>query len=322
MNVVFLGTPDYVLPVFETLRRKNSFTITAIVTQSPKPVGREKVVTPSPVDVWARKNKVPVFYNSANFLKSDIKADIGILAALHERLSKKMINYFPHGILNIHLSLLPKYRSSSCVQAAIINGNKYTGVTVIKLDEQLDHGPIVSQFKEKILPTDTTGSLRKRLFQIQAKTFPAILTNYLAEKIKLCKQNHSQATYANMLKKSDAFIPPSFIANAMKVESRKEYVEWEIKFLKSYMLHATCYMLHNFIRAMQPWPVAWTLLRLNSSGQTKRLKILKAHIEKSRTINHQPLIIKLVLDDVQLEGKKPVSWEQFKKGYPEVEFTQ
>ena len=317
MKVVFLGTPHYVLPVLESLHKKNDFAIVAVVTQNPKPVGRKKVVTHSPIDVWASKNKVQVFYNSQDFIKSGIKADVGILAALHERLPKKMLSFFPHGILNIHLSLLPKYRSSSCVQATIINGDKHAGATIIKLDEELDHGSIVSQFKEKILPTDTAGSLRKRLFKIQAKTLPAFLPDYLAGKIKLRKQNHSQATYANMIKKEDAFIPPKYLNTTLQglpFKGGTPKGRWKIPFMKNYSLNPTPYSLERFIRAMQPWPVAWTHVQLSSkSEKIKRLKILEAHLD----INHQSLII----DSVQLEGKNPVSWKQFKKGYPEAKFT-
>ncbi|MBU0570080.1 methionyl-tRNA formyltransferase [Patescibacteria group bacterium] len=332
MHIVFLGTPDYVLPVLDSLHEKREFSIVAVVTQNPKPVGRKKVVTHSPVNVWAGKNQIPVFYNSTDFLKSGINADVGILAALHEHLPKKMLDYFPHGILNIHLSLLPKYRRSSCVQAAIVSGDKYSGATIIKLDEKLDHGPIVSQFKEKILPTDTTGSLRKRLFEIQSKTFPKILTDYISGKIKLREQDHSQTTYANMLRKEDAFIPPKYLnatlqGTTLKGLSASKASQWKIPFIKNYSLVPSAYFLGCFIRAMQPWPVAWTLLRLGSSGQAKRLKILKAHVgkkstakEKSKTKKILPSAYCLVPDLVQLEGKKPVTWNQFKKGYPKAKF--
>jgi len=280
MKIVFFGTPDYVLPILTSLHKKfvsgpGVSPIAAVVTQSPKPTGRKQILTYSPVDKWAHEHKIDIFYQSSELIKNSVKADIGVLAAYGEIIPKTVIDTFPHGILVVHPSLLPKYRGASPIQGAIANGDKQVGVTIIKMDEKMDHGPIVSQFKEETKPDDTTDTLRARLFERSKDVIVEMIEPYLQGKIKPKEQNHDEATYTKIITKQDGFIEAeSFTSEAAKAE--------------------------RFIRAMQPWPQAWTLI-----GK-KRLKILKAHLESG----------KLILDEVQLEGKSPVSWEEFKRGYP------
>jgi len=282
MKIVFFGTPDYVLPILTSLHKKfvsgpGVSPIAAVVTQSPKPTGRKQILTYSPVDKWAHEHKIDIFYQSSELIKNSVKADIGVLAAYGEIIPKTVIDTFPHGILVVHPSLLPKYRGASPIQGAIANGDKQVGVTIIKMDEKMDHGPIVSQFKEETKPDDTTDTLRARLFERSKDVIVEMIEPYLQGKIKPKEQNHDEATYTKIITKQDGFIEAeSFTSEAAKAE--------------------------RFIRAMQPWPQAWTLI-----GK-KRLKILKAHLESG----------KLILDEVQLEGKSPVSWEEFKRGYPDA----
>ncbi|OGM82063.1 methionyl-tRNA formyltransferase [Candidatus Woesebacteria bacterium RIFOXYB1_FULL_47_31] len=282
MKIVFFGTPDYVLPILTSLHKKfvsgpGVSPIAAVVTQSPKPTGRKQILTYSPVDKWAHEHKIDIFYQSSELIKNSVKADIGVLAAYGEIIPKIVIDTFPHGILVVHPSLLPKYRGASPIQGAIANGDKQVGVTIIKMDEKMDHGPIVSQFKEETKPDDTTDTLRARLFERSKDVIVEMIEPYLQGKIKPKEQNHDEATYTKIITKQDGFIEAeSFTSEAAKAE--------------------------RFIRAMQPWPQAWTLI-----GK-KRLKILKAHLESG----------KLILDEVQLEGKSPVSWEEFKRGYPDA----
>ena len=282
MKIVFFGTPDYVLPVLTSLHKKfvtgpGVSPIAAVVTQSPKPTGRKQILTYSPVDRWAHEHKIDIFYQSSELIKNSVKADIGVLTAYGEIIPKTVIDTFPHGILVVHPSLLPKYRGASPIQGAIANGDKQVGVTIIKMDEKMDHGPIVSQFKEETRPDDTTDTLRARLFERSKDVIVEMIEPYLQGKIKPKEQNHDEATYTKIITKQNGFIDLE--------KTNPEEAE-------------------RFIRAMQPWPQAWTLI-----GK-KRLKVLKAHLENG----------KLVLDEVQLEGKNPVSWKEFKMGYPKVAF--
>ena len=315
MKIVFFGTPDYVLPILNSLHKANisgpgESPIAAVVTQGPKRAGRKQILSYSPVDSWAHKRKIPIFHSGKEFLEAEIKADFGVLAAYGEVIPSTVIKLFPHGILNIHPSILPKYRGASPVQAALAEGDRATGVTIIKIDERVDHGPIVSQFTEDILPRDSLGTLRERLFARAAEALTSLIKPYLKGKIKLREQNHGEATYTTLVEKGDGFIPPEYLGTALQGDSFKG--EWKIPFIKDFSQKPSAGAIERFIRSLDPWPGAWTLLRLSASeGQAKRLKILKAHLDGE----------KLVLDEVQLEGKNPVSWKEFLAGYPKVAFA-
>ncbi len=283
MKIIFFGTPEYIVPMLSKLAKSHE--IVAVVTQPPMPVGREQFKKYSPVDDWAHKRSlagsagkraVPIFFA---FDKPFPEAELGVCAAYGKIIPKKIIDLFKFGILNIHPSLLPKYRGASPISAAIESGDIETGITIIKMDEKMDHGPIVTFFKEKILPDDSTESLRNRLFERSGNVLIQLIPAYISGKVKLKEQNEKEATFTKVLTREDGYI--------------------------DFTSHQSPITIHNFIRAMNPWPGAW--MRLENQ---KRLKLLKAHLEEG----------KLILDEVQLEGKDPVSWKQFKEGYPNVDF--
>ena len=308
MKIVFFGTPDYVLPILnlaqKTFRDKlGESGIVAVVTQKPKPVGREKKITYSPVDTWAYKRDVPVILDFSKIPE----ADLAILAAFGEIIPEYIIGKFKFGILNIHPSLLPKFRGASPVQASILSGELKTGATIIKIDKEMDHGPVVSQFTEEILESDTLESLRNSLFERAASVLVALIPAYVKGKIQLRDQDHNLATYTTQVKKEHGFITPKILAACLNGQSSK-YV-WEIPFMKDFILSVNSNNLNNFIRALDPWPGAWTLIKLQNKGvkeKSLRLKLLKAHLDNE----------KLILDEVQLEGKGPVTWSEFQRGYP------
>lgn len=312
MKIVFFGTPEYVLPLLETLHKnfkgkRGESPIVAVVTQKPRPTGRKQILTFSPVDTWAHKKEIPIYFNCRDLIKDGIEADLGILAAYGEIIPDEVINLFPHGILNIHPSLLPNFRGASPVQSAIVSGEKTTGVTIIKLDALLDHGPIVAQFKEEIGDEDTLGSLREKLFLRSAEVLNELVKPYIAGKIKPREQDHSKAVLTRELKKEFTFLPPAFLQKALEGKGTKE--QMEIPFIKGYAVIPNAAFIHDFVRATSPWPSVWTKVRVE--GQEKRLKIIKTSLEEE----------KLILETVQLEGKNVVSWEELKRGYPEIKFN-
>lgn len=319
MKTVFFGTPDYVLPVLDALKNAG-YKIAAVVTQPPKPVGRKKVLTLSPVTKWAKQNEIPVIEGSPKAIYPLLSTlhphpRLGILAAYGRIIPEEIIKFFPLGILNIHPSLLPKYRGASPVEAAIVAGEKQTGVTIIKLDKELDHGPIVSQLSEPILEDDTKTSLRQRLFEKGAEVLVQILPAYLEGRIELREQDHDKATFTTLLKKEHGFIPPKYLELASKGETFQ--AQWEIPFIKNYSLVPSAQNLERFIRAFNPWPGAYTKLKIKDE-KLKILKLLKAHVEqRPGTQESRNLVTYLILDLVQLEGKNPVTWRQFKLGYPD-----
>jgi methionyl-tRNA formyltransferase len=325
MNIIFFGTPYYVIPVLEMLHKKfrskkGESPIVAVVTQRPKPSGRDKFLQYSEVDTWSHKRNIPILFEPEKVL--DYDAEIGVLASYGEIIPKSVIKHFPKGILNIHPSLLPKYRGASPVQATLVAGDKIAGSSVMLLDEKLDHGPVVTQFKEDILPDDNALSLRDRLFARSAEVLAGLIPAYLQGKTKPKEQEHEKAIITRQIIKDDAHIEPKAIKAALNGKSLRK--KWEIPFIRDFTANYSPIALHNFIRAMQPWPVAWTHIKLGTKSneqETKRLLLHKSHLEsvtnhQSPTTNHQ-----LVLDEVQLEGKGIVSWKQFKEGYPEAKFV-
>jgi len=251
IKIVFFGSDQYGTKALEVLKKSPDLEIIKIV--------RERN------ELENLKNNLP-------------QPDIGIVASFGALIPSDIISWPKKGLLNLHPSLLPKYRGPTPIPTAILNGEKETGLTIIKVDEEIDHGPIVSQFKEEIKTDDTSESLLNRLFTLGSQVLTTILPAYLEGKIELREQNHSQAT------------------NTQKLSKGSGKIDWS---------KPTDYQ-ERFIRAMFPWPGAWSEVRINN--QTKRLKILKAHLQNK----------KLALDLVQLEGKKPVTWKQFLEGYPQV----
>lgn len=316
MKIVFFGTPDYVLVVLKALHKKyvgraGKSPIVGVVTQSPKPVGRKQKLEYSAVDRWAHDRGIRTFYSASDIVDAEIEADFGVLAAYGEIIPPRVLTYFPSGILNIHPSLLPKFRGASPVPATILT-EELPGASIIKLDELMDHGPIVNQFKDELFAQDTQESLRNRLFERSAKVLLELIDPYLKNKIKPKEQDHSKATFTTLLKKSHGYIKGNFLTAALQGKTAK--TSWEIPFIKDYIVLPNPQNLEKFIRAVHPWPGAWTEVqlsqKLNKPRDKKRLKILKAHLEENL----------LVLDEVQLESKNPVSWFLFKAAYPTATF--
>jgi len=309
MRIIFFGTPQYVVPILEALHKEynrgRERQFFAVVTQPPKPVGREKKVQHSPVDNWAFKHKMQIFTDFKNLPE----ADLGIVASFGKIIPQDVIDKFQFGLLNIHPSSLPEFRGTSPVQATILTGKEMAIVSIIKMDELMDHGPVVSSFKENISHSDTTGTLRERLFARSAEFLVELIPSYISGKIKPIEQDHENATFTKLINKQDGFIKPEIIAALLNGSIVDE--GWNIRWITDYQLPVTSYGIANFIRAMNPWPMAWTHITTNPEvDNQRRIKLISSHIEEE----------KLVLDKVQLEGKNEISWEEFKKGYPNFIF--
>lgn len=235
VKIIFFGTPDYVIPILDKLHKYHE--IVTVVTQSPKPVGRDKIITYSAVDSWAFKKHIP-----RNFDYVDLpEADMGVCASFGMIIPKVVLDKFKFGILNIHPSFLPEFRGASPIQATIIAGSD-PAISIIKMDKKMDHGPILTQFKEDILEDDTNETLRKRLFEKSAEVLIEMIPAYIEGKIKLKPQDESKATYTKIITKQDGFV--NLIKDDPIIIERKH-------------------------RAYMPWPGIWTLVN------GKRLKILE-----------------------------------------------
>lgn len=201
-RIIFFGTSDRSLPILESL--KSNFSLVLCVTKKNTKVGRKQVDKETEVKRWARENSIEVL--EINSLKDDdlenvikkiekLDPDYGVVADFSFIIPRKVIDSFKSGIINVHFSLLPKYRGASPVQFAILNGDKTTGITYYLLDEKMDTGDILSQVEYKIGTKYTSRELYNILFQIAADELPKVIKNYSDGEIIPIKQNESLATY-------------------------------------------------------------------------------------------------------------------------------
>ena len=201
MNVIFMGSPDYAVKILDSLNK--NYKITAVFTQPDKPVGRKKVLTSTPVKKYALENNLEVFTPSSlkNENLSKFNPDFIVVAAYGLLLPKSVLEVAP--CINLHASLLPKYRGASPIQSAILNGDKYTGVTSMLMNEGLDTGDILvwdyTEVGEK-----TSVDLFDELARIASNQIIYTIENF--QKIKPLKQNDVLATYSPKIKKEDGFV--------------------------------------------------------------------------------------------------------------------
>lgn len=330
-KIVFFSSSHRALPAFRLLQE--NMEVVGVVSQPDRPVGHKAVLAPTAISQYAQEHNIPLLkpekldQEAINWI-ADKKPDVLLLSYYGLWIPPELFDLTPTGILATHPSLLPQWRWGSPVQATILSGRNQTGVTLIKMDEKFDHGPIVAAEKEKIRPDDNQESLYTRLFTKGAELAIKTLPNYLNGKIIPQPQDHTKATFAKHITRDDGFIPPQFLAAALQGDPLRAH--WEIRWMlnsakKPIALHPSPVTIELFIRAMSPWPGAWTHIELKTKSikheqgsrqnGKARLKILKAHLGKP-----QPTTYTLQPDLVQLEGKKPVSWKQFKEAYPDASF--
>jgi methionyl-tRNA formyltransferase len=210
MKIIFFGTPEFALPTLNALINSHHKVI-AVVTQPDKQTGRGKKLAFSPVKELALKHNIPVLQyvkirrDGVDELKT-FNADIFVTCAYGQILSKDILDMTKYGVFNVHGSMLPKYRGSSPVQWSIINGEKTTGITILKSDVGIDDGPIILQKQVEILNNETSEELFNRLSLLGAECLIEALTKIENGTITYTQQNHSQATVCKMLNKELSII--------------------------------------------------------------------------------------------------------------------
>lgn len=221
MRIVFLGTPEFAVSALKKLIESNRHEILAVVTQPDKPAGRGNKLTPSPVKVYAEKNGIRVlsYTKISRDGVEDIKAlapDIMITAAYGQILSQEIIDIPKYGIINVHASLLPKYRGASPIQSAIIEGEELTGVTIMQTEAGLDTGDILSTCKTYIGEYETAGELSQRLAEIGAELLIDTLEKIKNNEITPEKQSQVEATITRKINREDCVINFSKTAKQVK----------------------------------------------------------------------------------------------------------
>ena len=206
IKFAFFGTPDVASETLEILKQ-NGYLPSLIVTSPDKPQGRKMLITPPLVKVWAEENKIP-YIQPEKLTKEDIKntADIFVIVAYGKILSEDILIMPKLGSINIHYSLLPKYRGASPVESAILNGDTETGVSIQKMEYKMDAGAIIAQEKVNIFPNEKAPDLRKRLIKIGGELLIKILPEFTEGKIKITPQDEKEATFCKKIKKEDGLI--------------------------------------------------------------------------------------------------------------------
>lgn len=251
MRIIFLGTPEYAVPSLEMLINEG-YEVAAVVTQPDKPKGRGKKTAPPPVKEYAQSHGIPV--NQPEKVKTpefyqwlkDMNPDLLITAAYGKILSKEILDTPPLGCINVHASLLPKYRGAAPIHWAVINGETVTGVTTMYTDIGMDTGDILLQSEVKITDTMTTGELHDTLAQLGAQVLRETLKQLTNGTLVRIPQDPASATYAPMITKDTGRI------------------DWNRKTAE----------IHNLVRGTNPWPGAFTMYK----GQ--RLRIWKTGLDK------------------------------------------
>ena len=232
LDFAFFGTPDVASETLEILK-KNGYVPSLIITATDKPQGRKMVITPPPVKVWAIENNVPFIqpekinqeevwsvlrtlgsrdgdgqrkFSAENFSGEQNIPDLFLVVAYGKILSEDILNMPKLGSLNVHYSLLPKYRGASPVESAILNGETETGITIQKMKFKMDAGPIIAQEKIDILPNEKASELRNRLIKIGGELLVKILPDFTDGKVQEIEQNENEATFCKKISKEDGLI--------------------------------------------------------------------------------------------------------------------
>ncbi|MDP2587480.1 MAG: methionyl-tRNA formyltransferase [bacterium] len=254
-RIVFFGTPDFAVPSLQKLAALGGLKPIAVVTQPAQPVGRKAILTASPVQRAAEQLSIPLraprSIKNSDFLEWFIeqKPDIAVLVAYGKILPKEVLAVPRLGFVNVHPSLLPQHRGASPVAGALLAGDARTGITIMQLDDEMDHGPIFAAREVAIKSGATQGPLSRELALGGAALLADTLPQILSETLTPVEQNHAAATYTKLLKRSDGNI--NWCQPAQTIE--------------------------RLVRAYTPWPGSYTCLN------QARIKIYQVALARSQT---------------------------------------
>ncbi|GAB1611711.1 methionyl-tRNA formyltransferase [Mammaliicoccus lentus] len=297
-KIVFMGTPDFSTGVLEMLIQE--YDVIAVVTQPDRPVGRKKILTPPPVKKVALEHNIPVYQpeklNNSSELEEiiNLKPDLIVTAAFGQLLPKSLLDAPKHKAINVHASLLPKYRGGAPIHYAVMNGEKKTGITIMYMAEKLDAGNIISQDEVEILENDTVGEVHDKLATLGTDLLKRTLPTIFNGTNDSIVQDDSLATFASNISRED------------------ERIDWT----------KDAQTIHNHIRGLSPWPVAYTTM------DGKNLKLWLSEIVEN--VKGEPgeiiettkdaIIVAtgsedgVALTEIQLAGKKRVKTRDYISG--------
>ncbi len=280
-KIIFFGTSAFAVPILRALKKETWADVLAVVSTPPKPAGRKKEIIPSPVSKDAKNLGLPVYepekLKSPEWLEtfSKLNPDMAILASYGKILPQSNLDIPKYGFINIHPSLLPRHRGASPIEGAILSGDKKTGVTIMKMDAQMDHGPILAQKELELEEGEKAPELEEKLARMGAELLVKTIPSYLNGEIIPIEQDHEKATFTKLIKREDGYID---------LDGNQEEI-W-----RKY-------------RAYYGWPGIWTAIRIKN--KELRIKILDIELVGG----------KLKINKLQPEGKKPMTMEEFTRGY-------
>ncbi len=301
MNVAFFGTSNRSIPILNSLKNSN-YNLALCITKPDVKVGRKQILKPTAVKVWAEENRVDFVTTDSlkpgttEHIKTALverNVELGIVADFSFIIPEEIFELPKHKILNIHFSLLPKYRGASPVQFAILNQDNVTGISYQVIVRAMDAGPLIHQSEHELLGTETTEFLYTELFEKAGKELPKVIEKYISGDFNVIHQEGSEITYT---------YSPSHPKSTHIFKEDAE-INWDTD-IKT---------IDASVRAFNPWPIAWTTLDklCNYFGKecTKnpelRVKIYKTNIKNNE----------LFIEEIQVEGKNKQSFEDFKNGY-------
>ena len=277
MKIIFMGTPQYAVPFLEALLDMGE-EIAGVVTMPDKPVGRKQELKEPPVKELARRKNLPIFQpvkiNEAGSLEAlrKLNADLAVVIGFGQILSQQLLDLPKKGCINVHFSLLPKYRGASPIQSAIINGEEETGISTIFLVKKLDSGPVIKQKEVKIDYKDNTVTLTEKLTRTGVEV--------LRETIELVKRDQAVAQTQDETKTSYAAL----------LTKESGVLDW----------HKNSRQAYDFIRGMYPWPGAYTFYQ--HDGKKHMLKIWEAEEVPKIEVAHNGTSPGTVLDVLKPHG--------------------
>ncbi|MBJ7448781.1 MAG: methionyl-tRNA formyltransferase [Parachlamydiales bacterium] len=305
MRIVFFGTPEFAEQLLQTLYNDKQFSIVGVVTRPDKPKGRSKTPQPSAVKIFSNQNLLPLFQpvraSSPEFIEQmqALKADAFVVVAYGQILKKIVLDIPKFGCINVHASLLPKYRGAAPIQRAIMGGETITGVTIMQMDEGMDTGPMLATAQCSITSSMNSHDLSTALCELSKPLLKKTLLDIFYNNAHPVIQDDSQATYAPKI----------------------ELVDTEVMWDKS------ADELNRLIHGVSPEPGAWCWIHIKN--EKKRLRIFSCQVVKQEFNNSGDIVEledkqycitcgqnALILNLIQLEGKKITTFKDFLRGYP------
>jgi len=309
MNVIFFGTPQIAADVL-TFLLNHGVQIVAAISKPDRPIGRSRKLKPTPVKQVAEAHSIPVYQpeivSAQEFSETLLAyhADLFVVVAYGEIIKQHLLDMPKLGCINLHASLLPKYRGAAPIHWSIINGEKETGVTVMHMVKKMDAGDIIKQVSVPIGPRDTCGNVTSRILAVGSQALLDVIHDFDAGTVHSIPQDHKKATYAP------------------KIELEDCELDWS----------RPAQDLHNLVRGANPQPGAWCTLTLR--GQKQRLKVIMSSVVKqigqpgqllSYDKNNGFMIAcgenALRLERVKLEGKREMSDQEFMCGFAKESFA-